>query len=85
MTDKPVTLFPAAGYDMVLNVIWLKEMVYHLWCADISSLAQQEPQTRYMSIFVWNGEELEEKLVKRIWACIQDIFLYYKYLPFKIT
>lgn len=85
MADKPVTLFPAAGYDMVLNVMWLNKMAYHLWCAGIPALAQQGPQTRCMDIFVWNGEELEENLVKRIWVCIQDIVLYYKYLPFKFT
>lgn len=72
--DKPVTLFSAAGSNMLLNVILLNNMAYHLWCPGIPSLAQQEPHTRYVHIFVWNGEEFEEKLVKRIWICIQYTF-----------
>lgn len=60
-------------------------MVYHLWSSGIPSLAQQEPQTGYMHFFVWNGEEFEEELVKRIWVCIQDPFFCYKYLPFIIV
>lgn len=52
-------------------------MAYHLRYAGIPSLAQQEPQTRYMSFFfffAWNGEKLEEKLVKRIGFVFKTFF-----------
>lgn len=47
---------------------------YHLRCSGFPSLAHC-PQTRYMPIWEWNGEDSEEKLVKEIWVWIQQTFV----------